>query len=50
MRNNIRVIILITVLLTIVSIYLISDIRAETTRLTIIHSSNLNGNLLPCPT
>jgi len=45
-----KVITLITALLIMFGISPISDIRAETNRLTIIQSSNLNGNLLPCPT
>jgi hypothetical protein len=47
---SIKIITLITVLLIMFSVLPISDTRAETNRLTIIHSSNLNGNLLPCPT
>jgi hypothetical protein len=31
-------------------LYLPPEIFAETTQVTIIHSSNINGHLFPCPT
>ncbi len=53
MKKNICKIIhaILTVLLFVVfSIFPGSDICAGETRLTIIHGSNLNGHLVPCPT
>lgn len=53
MRKNIPKIIhviLTALLLMVFSIFPVFDIRAGETRLTIIHGSNLNGHLVPCPT
>jgi hypothetical protein len=51
MRKNIRKIIMLVASLPVFFfIFPVPDILADNTRLTIIHSSNLNGYLVPCPT
>jgi len=51
MRKNIRKIIMLVASLPVFFfIFPVSYILADNTRLTIIHSSNLNGYLVPCPT
>jgi hypothetical protein len=40
----------ITVLMALFTILTVTDVHADAVSLTIIHSSNLNGYVLPCPT